>query len=127
LRIAEFRSARAHSKTGRTVKTKATIVLLASLFLVAGCDWGARWDLMRAEKLLKECDRLNAEFWDEKDYRKAQKLFDEAVDLARERRINEARDKAAEAKDWAEEAIMWAKVRAAEMEEEKARVHSKKL
>ena len=102
-------------------------LLAAATVSLSGCDVSARWDLRRAEKLLHQCDDLNAEFWANKEYRRAQKLFDEAVELARARKINEARDKAAECRDWAEEALMWTKLRMAQMEEEKERVHSKKL
>jgi len=108
-----------------------SILLVALLVAFAaslpGCDISARWDLHRAEKLMRQCDDVNAEFWANREYRKAQKLFEEAMDLARARKINEARDKAAECRDWAEEAVMWSKLRSAEMEEEKDRVHSKKI
>ncbi|MBT3232440.1 MAG: hypothetical protein HN356_06445 [Calditrichaeota bacterium] len=90
-------------------------------FLIAfnGCDWSARWDLKRAEKALMKADKLNAEFWAEKEYTKAQNAFVEAMDLARVRDINLARDKAEEAKAWADEAIMWSEIRIDEMEKEK--------
>lgn len=100
--------------------------MVTAAILAGGCDWSAQWDLRRAEKALKEADALNAEHWAEREYRKAQKAFEEAMDLARVRNINAARDKAAEAKDWADEAIMWSKLRAEQMEKEKASVHSKK-
>jgi len=101
-------------------------VLLAAAMVLSGCDVSARWDLKRAEKALKAADDANAEFWAEKEYRKAQKLFEEAMDLARVRSINKSRDKASEAKDWADEAILWATIRAEEMEKEKASINSKK-
>lgn len=90
--------------------------------MLSGCDFSARWDLYQAEKALKEADTHHAEQWAEKEYRKAQKAFVEAMDLAKVRCINEARDKAAEAKLWAEEATDLAKMRFAEMQEEKDRL-----
>lgn len=84
-----------------------------------GCDWSAYSDLKRAEKVLKEADRLDAEHWAEKEYRKAQQSFVEAMDLAKVRFVNEARDKAREAKEWAEEAIELTRFRQAQMEKEK--------
>ena len=112
--------------------SKCNIILSSVLFFafvltLTGCDFSARWDLKRAEKALNEADRVNAEHWAEKEYRKAQKALVEAMDLARVRSINAARDKALEARDWAEEAIMWAKIRAEEMEKEKRSLDSKKL
>jgi len=95
------------------------LVLLVVVLATAGCDFSARRDLKRAEKALRQADELNAEFWAEPEYRKAQKAFDDAMDLARERKINEARDKATVAVDWAREAAMWAKIRAEEMQKEK--------
>ncbi len=89
---------------------------------LGGCDYSARSDLRKAEKLLKEADDLNAEFWAEKEYRKAQKAFVEAMDFAKVRFVNEARDKAAESMKWSEEAILWTKIRRAEMEKEKERL-----
>jgi uncharacterized membrane protein YcjF (UPF0283 family) len=41
-----------------------SIILLAALVMVTGCDWSAMWDLRRAEKILKKAEKLNAEFWD---------------------------------------------------------------
>lgn len=90
--------------------------------LILGCDVSARRDLRNAEKLLKKADELHAERWAEKEYHLAQKFFTEAMDLARERKINEARDAAAISREWCEEAINWSKIRAAEMEKEKQRL-----
>ena len=103
-------------------------LLLAGLgaFVFYGCDFSAMWDLRKAERALKRADKANAEFWCEMEYRKAQKLFEEAQDLQRERRINEARDKAAEAYSWAEEAEHWAKMKAEEMRQEQESIQSKK-
>ena len=102
------------------------IVLLLYGFALSGCDWSAMWDLKKAERALKRADKANAEFWCEKEYRKAQGLFEEAQDLARARRINEARDKALEAFEWAEEAEHWSKVKAEEMRKEQESIESKK-
>lgn len=93
-------------------------LLILVAFTITSCDFGAKRDLKRAERVLRKADELNAERWAEKEYRKAQKAFDEAVDLERERKINEARDKAVICIDWAEEACMWAKIRAEEMQKE---------
>ena len=94
--------------------------------MFSSCDWSAMWDLKKAERALKRADKANAEFWCENEYRKAQKLFEEAQDLARARRINEARDKALEAFEWAEEAEHWAKFKAEEMAKEQESIESKK-
>lgn len=97
-------------------------VIVLGTMGAAGCDWSAYPDLRRAEKVLKEADRLDAERWAEPEYRKAQKAFVEAMDLAKVRFVNEARDKAREAKEWAEEAIELTKFRQAQMEKEKERL-----
>ena len=102
------------------------IAFAFTIFLTTGCDWSAMWDLRKAEKALRRADKVNAEFWCEKEYRKAQKYFEEAQDLARVRRINEARDKALEAYEWAEEAEYWAIKKAEEMEKERESLNSKK-
>ena len=103
-------------------------LLLAGLFTLTfiSCDWSARRDLKRAEKALNYADKLNAEFWANKEYVKAQVAFEEAMDYSRVRDINAARDKSLEAREWAEEAIMWSEIRIGEMEEEKASLNSKK-
>jgi len=87
-----------------------------------GCDYSAKRDLRRAEKALKQADAWHAEHFAEREYRKAQALFVEAMDLAKVRYINEARDKAAEAKSWAEEAAALSETRFKELQEEKDRV-----
>lgn len=104
----------------------STIIFLLSAFItlatLTGCDWSAKWDLRQADKALKEADKHHAEVWAEKEYRKAQVALGEAIDLAKVRYINEARDKAAESKMWAEEATALAIERFEEMQEEKERL-----
>ncbi|MCF7811333.1 hypothetical protein K9N50_10150 [bacterium] len=95
-----------------------SVFLFTSILLSTGCDWSARWDLRKAEKAIKQCDKVNAEFWAEPEYRKAQKALDLAMDLAHERKINEARDSALEAYEWALEATDLSIRRREEMEKE---------
>lgn len=102
-------------------------LLFLSAVLLISCDVSARWDLKRAERALNDADKANAEFWCEREYRKAQKYFDRAMDLARARKINEARDMALEAMEWAEEAMYTAIRKAEEMEKERAGIDSKKF
>jgi len=102
----------------------ALVLLLISGSLLTSCDFSARWDLRRAEKMLHEADKWNAQRWAETEYVKAQKLFEQAMDNAREQRINEARDLADQAHIWAETARDLAKARYLEMEEEKARLNA---
>jgi len=106
----------------RTPKFLSLTIAVTILLAVSGCDWSAKWDLRQADKALKEADKHHAEVWAEKEYRKAQVALGEAMDLAKVRVINEARDKAAEAKMWAEEATELAIERYEEMQEEKARL-----
>jgi len=98
------------------------LIIPAFLFIVltlaTGCDWSARWDLKRAEKAIRNADNANAEFWAEPEYRKAQANLVTAMDLAQERKINEARDAALEARDWANEATELSIRRREEMEKE---------
>jgi len=110
----------------RTSKNLLLIIGLIALSTTTGCDWSARWDLRQADKALQEADKHHAEVWAEKEYRKAQVALGEAIDLAKVRYVNEARDKAAEAKMWAEEATDIAIARYEEMQEEKERLGSYK-
>jgi hypothetical protein len=116
----------ASSKTNVVLRVLLITWLTMIIGLATGCDWSARWDLRKAEKALKRADKANASHWCEKEYAKAQSAFDEAMDLARVRKINEARDKALEAYNWAEEATFQSIRKAEEMEEEKASLNSKK-
>jgi len=93
-------------------------VLFATVMLFIGCDFSARGDLKRAEKAIKEADKVNAENWAEREYRNAEKWLSKAEELNHEKRINEARDAAKEAKDWAREAIELSIKRAAALERE---------
>lgn len=108
------------------IRSVITAMVITVMFLIAGCDFSARWDLRQAEKALKAADKANAEFWAEREYRKAQVFFTQAMDEARVRNVNHARDLADEARIWAEEAMFLAIRRAAEMEEEKDALNRKK-
>lgn len=85
---------------------------------LSSCDFSSRSDLRAAEKAMKSADDHHAEQWAEPEYRKAQAAFLEAMDYAKIRAVNEARDKAAEAKSWAEEATELSIKRQKEMEAE---------
>ncbi|MDP8239047.1 MAG: hypothetical protein P9X24_08145 [Candidatus Hatepunaea meridiana] len=102
------------------------LVFIFTAVTLTGCDWSCRWDLKRAEKALKAADLANAEFWASPEYQKAQKYHVIAMDLARERRINEARDAAKEAREWAQEATFLSIRRQEEMEKEHDGLNSKK-
>ncbi len=105
------------------VKKRKTISLISFLIvltaIISGCDFSAKWDLKRAEKALNSADNYKAAFWAEREYVKAQKAFDEACILAKEGKVNEARDMAQKAKDWAIEAMALAQARQEEMEKER--------
>jgi len=86
----------------------------ACLLSISGCDWSARWDLRRAEKVLDEASALQADTGGhqgaKRAYFKAQAALEEGMYYARRGDVNLARDKAQEAKDWAEEAVMKARI-----------------
>ena len=104
---------------------KYMIMLLLGFGLtsISGCDFSARWDLRRAEKLLDEATRLSADTSGDhkakRAYFKAQEALEEGMYYARRRDINLARDKAQEAKDWAEEAIGYATIHNEQIQREK--------
>ncbi len=104
----------------------ATIIpLILIALMLSGCDFSSTWDLKRAEKEMKKADEVNAEFWAEPEFKKAQKYLGIAVDLNHERKINEARDAALEARYWAREATELSIRRAEEMEREHDKVKIK--
>ena len=74
------------------------------------------------DKAMKSAEENHADQWAENEWKKAQAAFGEAQDLARNRQINAARDKALEAKSWADEATELSIKRKKEMEEEKDRL-----
>jgi len=82
------------------------------LLTISGCDFTARGDLKRAEKLLDEAVMLQADVSGDhkakRAYFKAQAALEEGMYYNRRRDINLARDKAQQAMDWAEEAIAFA-------------------
>ncbi len=101
-----------------------TILFVTSTLSLTGCDVSSRSDMRKAEKMLKKADKANAEFWAETEYKKAQKFFEQAMDLGRERKINESRDFAADAFLWAEDAYLISVTRYEDMQEEKRRLQS---
>ena len=103
--------------TGRCIYLTTSLLLGATI--LTGCDFSSSGDLKRAERAIKDADAVHAETWAEPEYRKAQAAFVEAMDYAKIRAVNEARDKCAEAKTWADEAAELSRKRAAEMESEK--------
>jgi hypothetical protein len=112
----------------KDVKFRFLSLIIAFFFIsvvFTGCDFSSMSDVKKAEKLLKKADDLNAEFWAEPEYKKAQKWLNIAIDFTHERKINEARDAAQEARDWATEAINLAIKRAQEMEEERDGIKKK--
>jgi len=91
-----------------------TCITGIGIMTISGCDFTARGDLKRAEKLLDEAVLLQADVSGDhkakRAYFKAQSALEEGMYLNRRRDINLARDKAAEAKKWAEEAIAFAEI-----------------
>ena len=111
--------------------TKFTVILssllcLAFVLTLTGCDFSARWDLKRAERALKTADKANAERWAEREYQKAQAALIKAMDLAAENKINDARDAALDALEWAEEATELSIRRREEIEAEHDALNSDK-
>ncbi len=88
---------------------RRTALFLSGLLIVAsvtlfGCDTTADRELRRAERALELADEVDAEASASDDYIKAEELFNEAVQLAEENRIQEARMAAIKAKLRAEDA-----------------------
>lgn len=98
------------------------LAVLAIITVLSGCDYSAKSDLRAMDKAMKDAEENNADQWAETEFKKAQAAFGEAQDLARNREINKARDKAVEAKGWADEALELTLKRKAEMEAEKDRL-----
>lgn len=101
------------------------VTAFIALFMLAGCDFSSMSDVKRAEKQLKKADNVNAEFWAEREYKKAQKWLNIAIDLNHERKINEARDAAQESYEWSIEAIDLSIKRAKDMQEEQDGINKK--
>ena len=93
-----------------------TVLLLTGLLIVfsvglTGCDTTADRELRRAEKALDAADAADAEASATEDYLAAEEFFNEAVRLAEENRIQEARQAAINAKLRAEDALKKAEER----------------
>ncbi len=102
--------------------SQSLLVVLFLAIAMSGCDYSARSDLKAMDKAMKDAEENNADQWAEREFKKAQAAFGEAQDLARNREINKARDKAVEAKGYADEALELTLKRKAEMEAERDRL-----
>ena len=86
--------------------TAAILTILVAVFALSltGCDVTAERELKRAETAIEEARDLNAEEHATEDYLAAEGLLVEAVELARDDRVQEARYIAIKAKLRAEDA-----------------------
>ena len=101
------------------------VTAFIGMFMLASCDFSSMSDIKRAGKQLKKADDVNAEFWAEREYKKAQTWLNIAIEFNHERKINEARDAAQESYDWSIQAIDLSIKRAKEMEEEHDGINKK--
>ncbi len=97
------------------------LIALLSLSLV-GCDTTAERELQRAEEALLEAEEYSAEEHATEDFIRAEELLSEAAELARDNRIQEAREVAIKAKLRAEDAMLKAKERAKILEAEMEKI-----
>jgi len=97
-----------------------TVALLAVALI--GCDTTAERELKRAEKAINEAQQANAEEYATEDYLKAEQYLVEAVELAQDNRIQEARQLAIKAKLSAEDGLRKAQERQRIMESEMDRL-----
>ncbi|MFH0765288.1 MAG: hypothetical protein V2A61_02595 [Calditrichota bacterium] len=85
-----------------------SILLLSAALIIAvslsGCDTTADRELRRAERALNEALEVNADSYATDDYTAAEELFQEAMELSRNNRIQEARAAAIKVKLRAEDA-----------------------
>jgi len=95
----------------------AGFIAILSLSLV-GCDTSAERELRRAEEALLNAEEYDAEEHATDDFTKAEELLNEAADLARDNRVQEAREAAIKSKLAAEDALRKAKERAKILEAE---------
>ncbi len=93
------------------------LALIFTLNLI-GCDMTAERELKRAERAINEAQQYDAEEHATDDYRAAEELLNEAAELAKDGRIQEARQTAINAKLRAEDAMRKAKERARILEQE---------
>jgi len=104
----------------------SSILLLCFLFslsvVVAGCDTTAERELRRAEKALDEANAVNADAYASDDYEAAEELFQEAVELNDNNRVQEARSAAIKAKLRAEDAKSKAEERLRILQDEMDRI-----
>ena len=89
------------------------MVITSAFFCVGlvGCDVTAERELRRAEKAINEAQQYNAEEHATDDFLEAEQLLVEAVELAEDNRIQEARQTAIKSKLRAEDALRKAQER----------------
>ena len=80
-------------------------------FTAIGCDITADRELRRAERALDDASEVSADAYATDDYIAADELFQEAMDLSENGRIQEARTAAIKSKLRAEDATLKAKER----------------
>lgn len=95
----------------RVISTLMLCIIFVITASLAGCDTTAERELRRAEKALEEALDISADAYATEDYTAAEELFQEAVELSDNDRIQEARAKAIKAKLRAEDALKKAEER----------------
>lgn len=95
-----------------------TILVAFFSLSLTGCDVTAERELKRAEKAIEEARDINAEEHATEDYLAAEELLVEAVELAKDNRVQEARHTAIKAKLRAEDAANKAQERMKILDEE---------
>lgn len=105
-----------------TKMTRIITVCFLIAFVLVGCDTTADRELNRAERALDEALDVNADAYASDDYVAAEELLIEAAELARDNRIQEAREAAIKCKLRAEDAKKKALERHRIMEEEADRL-----
>ncbi len=88
-----------------------TVLIVTVSVFSTGCDTSADRELHRAEEAIIAAEEFNAEEHATDDFLKAEELLIEAAELAREGKIQKAREAAIESKLSAEDATLKAKER----------------
>lgn len=101
------------------ISTLILVGFITSLSLsLISCDTTAERELRRAEEAILAAEQYDAEEHATDDFTKAENLLTEAAELAKDNRIQEAREVAIKAKLAAEDAMLKAQERAKILEAE---------